>query len=383
MDDKKLSNLLLKSEEPKLDYKLKIDISTESGKKELAKDVCAVANSRGGRGYLILGVEDKTKKLIGVNPEELEEEQLQQIISSRCEPPIPVSLEYIQYQNVTLGIINIFDGNQKPYQLRDNGAFYIRRGSTTDTMRKHEIMSAMEENFNFNAELCPIIDSDIECIDIEIVDKYFKYHNIQCDDLNREYLMETTSIIRFDKESGRYVATLGGLLVFSKCNYLYVPHNMIKIVNKINKNTGWITIVQGDLSSILSKSIEVISKIFSNKYPVEAVYEGIENALLYRDYNTFYKEIEVIIDKNSTVIISPGVVLKNKTVNTHNYIKRNMWIYEKMIALGNEKVFSKDLRGFSKMKKMFRGHGDIKFINSLEDDSFKVIFPGISKFKGM
>ena len=44
-----------------------MDILIESGKKELAKDICAIANSRGGRGYIVIGVEDKTKRIIGIN----------------------------------------------------------------------------------------------------------------------------------------------------------------------------------------------------------------------------------------------------------------------------------------------------------------------------
>lgn len=383
MDEKKLFNLLLKKEGPKLDYKLKIDASIESGKKELAKDICAIANSRGGRGYLVLGVEDKTKALIGVDPEILKEEQLQQIVSSRCEPPIPVSIEYVNYKNVILGVINIFDGHQKPYQLRDNGAFYVRRGSTTDTMRKHEIMSAMEENITFNAELCPIISSDVGCLDKNLVDMYFNRHNIQCDDTNRIYLMESASIIKFDKESSKHVATLGGVLVFSKINYLYVPHNMIKIVNKINNKTESVVTLQGDLINLLNKSMETISEIFPREYPVQAIYEAIENAVLYRDYNIFFKEIEVVINKNSTSVTSPGILLKDQSITPHNYTKRNMWIYEKINTLGNEKLFFKNLKGFSKMKKAFKKFGNIQFVNSIENQCFKVIFPGIDKFKGI
>ena len=47
MDIKKLMNLIKKNEGRKLDFKLILDIDTDSGKKEFAKDVCAIANSRG------------------------------------------------------------------------------------------------------------------------------------------------------------------------------------------------------------------------------------------------------------------------------------------------------------------------------------------------
>jgi predicted HTH transcriptional regulator len=109
MNKKKLKTLIKKEEGSKLDFKLKVDIFTESGRKELAKDVCAIANSRGGRGYLIIGIEDKTKKIIGIEDNIYNEEKIQQIISSRCDPPIPISLDYINLQNKTIGVITIYN----------------------------------------------------------------------------------------------------------------------------------------------------------------------------------------------------------------------------------------------------------------------------------
>ena len=83
---KKLKSLIKRQEGTKLDFKLKLSLQYESGKKELAKDVCAIANSKGGRGYIIIGIEDKTRKVVGLADNNLiKEEQIQQIISSRCE----------------------------------------------------------------------------------------------------------------------------------------------------------------------------------------------------------------------------------------------------------------------------------------------------------
>ena len=93
MNENKLRRLIKKNEYEKLDFKLKIELFTESVKKELAKDICAIANSRGGRGYIIIGVEDKTKKIVGVDADYITEERVQQIVASRIEPPVPISLE--------------------------------------------------------------------------------------------------------------------------------------------------------------------------------------------------------------------------------------------------------------------------------------------------
>lgn len=67
MNKKKLINLIKKQEGPKLDFKIMIDLDLENGRKELAKDICAMANSKGGRGYLVIGIEDKTRSIIGLD----------------------------------------------------------------------------------------------------------------------------------------------------------------------------------------------------------------------------------------------------------------------------------------------------------------------------
>ncbi|MDF2590953.1 MAG: ATP-binding protein [Clostridia bacterium] len=379
MDRKKIEALIKKTEGTKLDFKQRIDLEFESGRKELAKDVCAIANSRGGRGYIIIGVEDKSKSIVGIQGNFYTEEQIQQIVSSRTEPPIPIVYETIEYEDKTIGVITIYDGGQKPYQIRETGAFYIRRGSTTDTMRKQEIASVLQESFALNLELCPIIQSSIDCIDKDLVDKYFSFHRIEANEENRLALMENASIVKFDKDLGRHVVTLGGILVFSRKNYVYIPHNMIRIVNKINSEEAEITIIRGDLLTMLETCEETLKRLLPVNYPVDALLEGVKNAVLYRDYSLFYKEIEIILSRENISIISPGILIKGKDVSSHNYVKRNMWIYEKLISLDNKNRFLKSGRGFSKMKKAFKNIGRVMFINSLSGDFFKVVYPGLGR----
>ncbi|NNU74778.1 helix-turn-helix domain-containing protein [Clostridium estertheticum] len=380
MDLKRISILLKRDEGTKLDYKQKIDILIESGKKELAKDVSAIANSRGGRGYIIIGVEDKTKRIIGIDANEFKEEQIQQIISSRCEPPIPVSIDFIVYQSKNLAIITIYDGGQKPYQLRENGAFYIRRGSTTDTMRKEELISCLQENFNLNIETMPIMNSDINSLNFNIINKYFENKGILVNNDNRLEFMDNTGITFIERDYNKRVVTLGGLLVFSSINSIYLPHNMIKIINKVNDKFDEVILVQGNLLDMLDRVEEILKKIFPLNYPISAVHEAVKNAILYRDYTIFYKEIEIVVNYNSVSVISPGNLLFSTEVNTHNYLKRNMWIYDKLIALDDKKRFIKSGKGFARMKKDFIKYGKVIFVDSKDDNTFKSIFPGVKHF---
>ncbi len=57
-----------------------------------------------------------------------------------------------------------------------------------------------------------------------------------------------------------------------------------------------------------------------------------------------------------------------------------MWIYDKLIALDDRKRFTKSGKGFARMKKAFIKYGKVIFVDSKDDNSFKVIFPGIKNF---
>lgn len=381
MDSKRLLSLIKKDEGVKLDFKLRLSLQYESNKKELAKDISAIANSRGGRGYIIIGVEDKSKKIVGLKDDEIiKEEQVQQIVSSRCEPPIPISVDTINIENKSICVITIYSGEQKPYQIRESGAFYIRRGSTTDTMRKQELIEAFEENLDFFMETSTIVKSDISFLDETLLKQYFYNKGIELNNENKKFLLESSRIAYREKESENMNCTLGGLLVFSNYNSLWIPQNMIKIINRINKSEDEVTVIQGSILNMIDKSEKVLFNILPKEYPTSAIVEGIKNAVLYREYSSINKIIEVNIGYKSISITSPGALIE-RLDNGVGSSKRNMWIYEKLITLDNNKRFLNNGRGFLRMKEAFYGVGKVKLVNSIKDDNFKVILPGINTYK--
>ncbi|MBQ5696448.1 MAG: ATP-binding protein [Clostridium sp.] len=377
MNKKKLLSLIQQRENTKLDFKLKIDISSESGKKELAKDVCAIANSKGGRGYLIIGVEDRTKRLVGINRiKSLDEEKIQQVVSSRCEPPIPIKVEVLEIDGVDIGIITIFDGGQKPYQIKETGAFHIRRGSITDIMRKSELVAAFEENQLLTVETCKVVTSSAEFLNRELIEKYFKIKGITINKENESFLLESAGIAYLDKRSRKLRCTFGGLLVFCNNNNICIPNNAIRIINKINNNYSKSIMINGNLLDMIDKTEEEMYKLLPDNYPVYAVMEAVKNSIMYREYSIIDKLIEVIVTKTSIIIISPGqLVSKSDVVGEMSYNKRNMWIYDKLISLDEGRRFINDGNGLVRIKEAFKGKRKVRLINSILDDCFKVILP--------
>ena len=383
MDIKKLRSLIKNEEGLKLDFKLKLDLSTETGKKELAKDICAIANSNGQRGYIIVGIQDKTKKIIGIQSEDMfKEERIQQIITSRCEPPIPLRVDFVDLNGKTIGVISIYDGGQKPYQIRENGAFYIRRGSTTDVMRKQELVALLEENLSLTIETCPLIRSNIDVLNMDLVNKYFKRKGINFTDENRDFLLLSSGIAYDDRKGEKLKCTYGGLLVFCDINYIYIPNNMIKIVNKLNDDYGEGYIIQGNLIDMVDKAEKKILEIMPEEYPSDAIIESIKNAVLYREYFDLNRIVEITIDNNNIIISSPGEFIdENIKGERTNYNKRNIWLYEKLITIDEKKRFLNNGKGFTRIRDAFKNRGKVRFVNSRIEHSFKVILPGCNRTK--
>lgn len=384
MDKKKLISLIKKEEGIKLDFKLKLDLKNEMGKKEITKDICAIANSNGGRGYIIVGIQDKTKAVVGISNDNIfTEEQIQQIITSRCEPPIPLQVDFLLIENKKIGIISIYDGGQRPYQVRENGAFYIRRGSTTDTMRKQELIALLEENLNLTIETCPLMRSNMDMLNMDIIKRYFKSKGIALTDDNKEFLLLSSGIIYKDRELSELKCTYGGLLVFSDINYICIPNNMIKIVNKVDNIYGKVYVIQGNLIEMVDKAEKTLSEIMPVTYPVNAVAECVKNAVLYREYYDLNRIIEITIDSNNIIISSPGEFIdENIKGERTNYNKRNIWLYEKLITLDEKGRFLNNGKGFTRIREAFKGRGKVKFINSRIEHSFKVILPGCNRTIG-
>lgn len=374
MDKKKFYSLMKREEGQKLDFKLKLDLITDGGKKELAKDICAIANSNGGRGYIVVGVRDKSKRIDGIDKKDIfTEEQIQQIVSSRCEPPIPIEVDFLVVENKRLCVITIYNGEQKPYQIKDLGIFYVRRGSTTDTMRRSELIAAFEDNMELTVETSTVMRSDISLLNEDLLKLYFSRKGINFNEENRDFLLQSGGIVSYVDKLNTYKCTFGGLLVFSENNSLAIPNNMVKIVNVSKKDkSNEAVVIQGSLITIIDKCEKFIDSILPEDYPKIAVIEALKNAVLYREYTEINKFIEVNISDKNITIISPGAFIEN---DVSSFNKRNMWIYEKLITLDDKNRFLNNGKGLDRIKNAFNGKGKVKFINSMKLNHFKVVLP--------
>jgi ATP-dependent DNA helicase RecG len=126
-------------------------------KSDLAKTIIAFANDAGGD--VLIGIRDTPRTLIGL-PEEIIvdlEEQISDIIFTRCYPTIIPDISFISTEDMHFIKITVYRGSMPPYYLKEKGKHegtYIRVGSSN---RKAD--QAIVEELERKKEICLLMGS--------------------------------------------------------------------------------------------------------------------------------------------------------------------------------------------------------------------------------
>lgn len=103
-------------------------------REQIAIGATALANRRGGR--IFIGVADDCS-IFGCKLDK-PKDTITQILKSYCDPPLEFSIEEVQIRNIPIVIVNIPEGKDKPYGVRDKGV-YIRTGATKRPATRYEL----------------------------------------------------------------------------------------------------------------------------------------------------------------------------------------------------------------------------------------------------
>lgn len=381
MTIQKLEELIKAGESEKLDYKQEFSLDTETKKKEFVKDITAIANSKGGRGYLIFGVADKTREAVGIGEKHPSEETVFQVISTRCDPPVPVRYEEVNYKGKKIVVLTIFKSSQRPHQILQTGTFYIRRGSTTDIARRYEIASMLQDNGLVCYETTPIRQASIDDFDYDMLDKYL-FRNFSGDNKSNLLILESMGFITYNNDSKEYNPTSGGMLIFGKNPQRFLPSTGIRV-----EFNGKTTLFEGNIPTMLDNIEKFISeKSLLKNYPINAIYEALYNAVVHRDYWDTTRETVVIIRHKSIEITNPGAIWNTDgIINMENDIyppRRNSWLYQRLLITDKKNRFLNSPIGIRTLNDSFDKYGlKVKYINLVKKNLFKVVLPGIDDIK--
>jgi len=314
-----IEELLTRNESKTLEFKE--NTSSLSG---IIKTVIAFANTAGG--IIIIGVQDKVKKVVGLADPLLEEERLINIISESITPFLVPNIEIQTYRKKALIVIHVHHV-VGPYYLKSAGlekGTYIRFGST-NRVADTEMLNALKSLAkNVFYDETAYVQGKADWLDWDSIENLFQ----SVDKKITKHKTENLGLLV--QQSGKDLPSIGGILLFGINRLSLFPDSVIRCVRFVGSNRAKALDhidIHAHLPLALEQSIHFVERNTRMgaeigrlrrkdipEYPPEAVREAITNAIIHTDYAMKGVSIIIAIFDDRIEITNPGVLPFGLTV---------------------------------------------------------------------
>jgi len=282
----------------------------------LIKTCVAFANGIGGK--IIIGVDDKTRAILGITDEIRNRiyDEFPNSLYDATTPSLLVEIYEKNFDDLSVMIIEVPSSIKKPVLIKSEGipkGVYLRAGSNTRKANQEHIEELMRENkrINFDEE---IVHTDLSILSQSLLKNIFKT-------MNKEHLVMEKIISRSSTNSTQYYPTIAGTLVFCEAPELYIPEAFIQCT-RFQGSAGRDIIqteeIKGSLEKQAEDSLQLLKswllrdfKLRGSKLkatlvvPETALRETIINALIHRKY-WIPGSIKIALYDDRLEIFSPG-----------------------------------------------------------------------------
>lgn len=304
----------LKEESNVIEYK--ISLPTDS--KKWLKSIVSFSNTSGGE--LIIGVDDSTLEVVGVDePRALYEAKIRDTIYNGIKPMPFVDIEFRNMEGKSIVIVQVSKGAETPYYLKKEGpndGTYVRFRSTDRKATKVQIDELIlnKEKKSYTSEVFQKENSSADYIDKEIYSFLSDINKIRVGNEITESKLIQWGILH--EEFGKKFPTNGYMLLTSNP----VPSAYIKIGLFSGTNKAKLIFenrIQGPIISQFHDALEEVKKILNEGFdfrgirtqlytiPELALREIIANAIVHRNYKEDHP-IRIEIFSNRLEVYSPG-----------------------------------------------------------------------------
>ncbi len=350
----------------------------------LAEEIVAFANFEGG--MILLGVDDAGVPL-GCTRHNIEEFIIN-VCRNNVRPALIPSIEKAHIADKQILIVTIPHGETA--YATNRGLYYIRVGSTKQIPTQQELLRLFQQKNVLQFDETPVLKASVESLDIAKVNTYLAYlQQSPLDEENQQALTRellNLSILS-ELDNGHY-PTLAGLLMFGKQPQKYFPsytilcgayqgNDFLADCIREKELTGSLDSVIEDVLAFLKLTMPQIStrdngiqNTVTYAYPIEALREGLVNAVCHRDYAISGSAIRVFVFHNRLEIRSPGGLPNTMTLENIRY---RQFTRNQMIA--------SFLTGYGYMER--RGKGILRMLKFCADAGIRCEFtltPDLSEF---
>lgn len=303
----------------KYNLELKEQVNFDEPKKYL-KAVSSFANSY-DIGYIIFGIEDGTKKIVGVKDIKKSYEEVSNRIKTRIDPSIIPTVDIVDVEGKKLIVVKVIPGGHTPYYYVNKGTrtAYIRKGDQDCEVNSTELNELILRGRNQGWDEL-VTDNLYKDFTFEKLKKYFE-------DI-KDYKIEKEDLESFGLLNGEKL---------TNATLLYSDQN--PVVGSFISCTRWDGLDKlsakddiefyGSILDQIDNAMEFVKKHMSNgwvkeggklarrtipEYDLDAMREAIINAEAHRSYLMRGTNVELAFYDDRIEIVSCGTIGNGKTL---------------------------------------------------------------------
>lgn len=309
----------------------------------LAREIAAFANSAKG-GVIVIGVDDKTKEIQGLSKDEAEGAELtvRNLLNDTLKPPLSASISFLEISD-SLGIPRQLLRVDIPPSLfvhKAPGGYFERIGSSKREMSPQSLERLMQHRSQSRLQLfdeLPVPGTSPDSLDRSLADRFVEDSEEQPVELLRKM-----GILCHNSEGKLACSVAGVLLGTSRPDKILHTGACIEAVHFAGSEldsdqqvtsrriTGPVDVqilqayefVRG---AMLRPATKRPSRVERPAFSDKAVFEGISNAVVHRDYSMAGAKIRIFVFQDRLEVFSPGALPNTLTVETipHRQYTRN------------------------------------------------------------
>ncbi len=299
---------------------------------ELADELAAIANTHDG--VVVLGVDDKTRDIIGIPLDHLDvvERFVYEICNESITPPVHFRSFRLQLPDATGNLRSVLNVEipRSLFVHRSPGGYFFRQGSSKremppDYLTRRSQQLSQTRLIRFEEQAVP--QSGIEDLTPELWTNYTSRSN-EVDDV---VLLKRGLLSK--EESGEVRASVSGILFCCREPERFFPNAYIEAVRYRGKKQDSnyqidAQKIHGPLNEQIEQAmlflrknqtvsaVKIPHRVEVQQFSERAVFEAIVNAVAHRDYSIFASKIRFLMFDDRLEIYSPGNLPNTVTIES-------------------------------------------------------------------
>jgi ATP-dependent DNA helicase RecG len=280
--------------------------TTDTGK--FSEAVCAFANDMANHrlpGYLVIGVDDRTRTVANVVITDSLLQTLASLRNNGTIQPMPrLIVEKLTYQGGDIAVVEVYPSELPP--VRYNGRCHIRIGPrrATASIEEERVLSEIRISHARSFDALPVVEATIDDLAIRTFSDFRSQavDSSVIDENHRSIVQQLSSLRFFDHQRG--CPTNAGILLFGKNPRYFLPGAYVQFLQMPGTTLTDEPLdqaeISGDLATIMNAlelrvqagnkhqlvSTSVLQEQLIDDYPVVAIREVLNNAVVHRNYES-------------------------------------------------------------------------------------------------